>query len=193
MTRGYARVSTAEQHLDLQLAALRAAGVATGDIFTDRASGAGDFGDRPGLVALLAALEPGDALVVWRLDRLCRGLAELLRLLASLAERGVRLVSLTESIDTRSAAGQLVLHVFGALGQFEREQLRERAAAGIEAARARGVHIGRPAVMTPDQVRAARTMASDGASIRTVARLFRVSRSAATAAIAGDRPYDRVV
>jgi len=151
---GYARVSSAEQNAELQADALAAAGCWR--VFTDSASGALDR--RPELDRLLEQLRPGDTLVVWRLDRLGRSLRHLLDVVTDLSERGVGFRSLTESIDTTTSGGRLIFHVFGALAEFEREIIRERTLAGLAAARARGRKGGRPALMTPDKVKAARRM-----------------------------------
>lgn len=187
--RGYARVSSAEQNLDPQIDAMMAAGVDREAIFIERSSGALSVANRPRLVMLLSALVPGDVLVVWRLDRLARDLFTLLTLLRDLEQRGVRILSLTDPIDTRTASGALVAQIFGALAQFERAQLRERQAAGIAARRRRGGSFGRPAALTPVQVIAARGLRAEGKTLREIARLFRVSRSPVAAAIAGLPPY----
>ena len=151
---GYARVSTAEQDTALQTDALRKAGCER--IFEDTASGA--KAERPGLTAALAYLRDGDVLAVWRLDRLGRSLPHLIDTIGELDVRGVGFRSLTESIDTTTSGGRLIFHVFGALGQFERDLIRERTHAGLAAARARGRKGGRPPALSPDQVKAARRM-----------------------------------
>lgn len=138
MKIGYARVSRDDQQLDLQHDALTAAGCER--IFSDKMSGA--KASRPGLDEALAFARPGDVLVVWRLDRLGRSMSELLRLTANLESTGVGLESLKEQIDTTSAAGRLVFHVFAAMAEFERNLIRERTFAGLEAARARGGKAG---------------------------------------------------
>ena len=134
MLVGYARVSTADQDPALQLDALHAAGC--GRVFEERASGA--RADRPVLAEAMAFARGGDTLVVWRLDRFGRSLKDLIARVAELEQGGVGFRSLTESIDTTTAGGRLVLHVFGALAEFERELIRERTVAGLAAARARG-------------------------------------------------------
>lgn len=139
MLIGYARVSTDDQTLDLQRDALQAAGCEK--IFEDKAGGA--KADRPGLARALEHLRAGDTLVVWRLDRLGRSLKDLILRAEALRERDVGLKSLQENIDTDSASGQLVFHIFGALAQFERTLIRERTQAGLNAARARGRKGGR--------------------------------------------------
>src|ERR687886_70961 len=145
MLIGYARVSTDDQNLDLQRDALHKAGCEL--IFDDTVSGT--KARRPGLEQALSHLRPGDTLVVWRLDRLGRSLRHLIDTVTALAERGVGFRSLTESIDTTTSGGKLVFHIFGALAEFERELIRERAKAGLAAARARGRIGGRPKSLTP--------------------------------------------
>ncbi len=170
---GYARVSTTAQDPALQHDALTAAGCYR--VWTDTASGA--LAARPALDDVLARLGPGDVLVVWRLDRLARSLRHLLQLIDDLDRRGVGFKSLTESIDTTTATGRLVLHLFGALGEFERDLLRERTAAGLEAAVARGRRGGRPALMTPAKLAAAQSLLAAGRSAGEVAAAVGVSRA----------------
>jgi DNA invertase Pin-like site-specific DNA recombinase len=140
---GYARVSTLEQTLDLQRDALLQAGCAR--LFTDTVSGA--KAERVGLAEALAFLRPGDTLVVWRLDRLGRSLQHLIATISALHEQGVGCKSLTEQIDTTTPSGKLIFHVFGALAEFERDLIRERTLAGLQAARARGRRGGRPRLL----------------------------------------------
>lgn len=173
MTFGYARVSTAAQDEALQLDALQQAGCDR--VFTDHASGAAS--SRPALDELLGMARRGDTLVIWRLDRLGRSLRHLLEVVGGLEQRGVALRSLTESIDTSSPAGRLVFHTFGALAEFERDLIRERTRAGLEAARARGRVGGRPTVWTPEKREQAQRMLQDGKSISTVAKVLNVSRA----------------
>ncbi|SRR6266702_2091064 len=142
MLIGYARVSTQEQLLDLQLDAFKAIGIDDRNIYTDKKTGK-DF-DRKGLNDALDHLREGDTLVVWRLDRLGRTLKQLIELVNGLNDRGVGFKSLTESIDTTTSGGKLVFHIFGALAEFEREIIKERTQAGLDAARARGRLGGRP-------------------------------------------------
>ena len=125
-------------------------------IFTEKASGA--LAHRPQLDKLLDYVRPGDVVVVWRLDRLGRSLKNLIALVEELGEKGVGFRSLTESIDTTSTGGKLIFHIFAALGEFERELIRERTNAGLAAARARGRVGGRKPVMTPDKVKVARQL-----------------------------------
>jgi DNA invertase Pin-like site-specific DNA recombinase len=171
---GYARVSTLEQKPALQTDALKAAGCYR--IFTDRASGRLDA--RPQLEKVLDQLRPGDTLVVWRLDRLGRSLRHLIDTVGALADSGVGFRSLQESIDTTTPGGKLVFHLFGALAEFERDLIRERTVAGLEAARARGRHGGRPTVMTPDKVAVARQMyQAREHTVEAIATVLGVSRA----------------
>jgi DNA invertase Pin-like site-specific DNA recombinase len=130
---GYARVSTDEQNLSLQLDALEEAGCRR--VFQD--VGSGSLKHRPQLDACLRFVTDGDTLVVWRLDRLGRGLKHLIELVEALEDRGIAFRSATEEIDTASASGRLTFHIFGALAEFERQIIRERTRAGVAAARAR--------------------------------------------------------
>ena len=163
MLVGYVRVSKADgsQVNDLQLDALLAAGVDPQHFYEDAASGKRE--DRPGLVACLKALREGDTLVVWKLDRLGRDLRHLDNTVHELTVRGVGFRVLTghgASIDTTSPSGKLIFGIFAALAEFERELIIERTRAGMEAARARGRHGGRPFKMTAAKLRLA--MASMG-------------------------------
>jgi DNA invertase Pin-like site-specific DNA recombinase len=140
MLIGYARVSTFEQSLDLQTDALERAGCER--LFTDQVGGA--HAERPGLDQVLSHLRKGDTLVVWKLDRLGRSVRHLIETVGQLQERKIGFRSLRESIDTTTSGGKLVFHVFAALAEFERDLIRERTRAGLEAARARGKRGGRP-------------------------------------------------
>src|SRR5713226_8539386 len=143
MLIAYARVSTFDQTLDLQLDALKQAGCSTDKTYTDKISSSKS--DRPGLKQALDQLREGDTLVVWRLDRLGRSLQELINLVNAIHSKGAGFKSLTENMDTTSSDGKLVFHFFGALAEFERDIIRERTRAGLEAARARGQE-GRTAI-----------------------------------------------
>ena len=140
MLIGYARVSTHDQTLNLQLAALHQAGCTK--IFQDTASGSTI--ERKGLDEALAFARPGDTLVVWRLDRLGRSLKHLIETITALDEQGIGFRSVQENIDTTSSGGKLIFHIFGSLAEFERDLIRERTQAGLAAARARGRVGGRP-------------------------------------------------
>jgi DNA invertase Pin-like site-specific DNA recombinase len=180
---GYARVSTAEQDLALQLDALHAAGTAR--VFEDRGV-SGARTERPGLNAALSFLREGDTLVVWKLDRLGRSMTHLLQTVADLEGRGVGFRSLTESVDTTTPTGRLVFHIFGALGQFERDLIRERTTAGLSAAAARGRKGGRPVTATQEKVTRARQLIASGLNVREAAARVKVGKSALYAALKAD-------
>lgn len=149
MKIGYARVSTTDQHLDLQINALLAAGCEY--ICKDHGI-SGVLAVRPGLSDALRRLKPGDTLIVWRLDRLGRSLMNLIKTVSSLRDRGIEFRSLTESIDTGTPAGNLVFHIFGAISEFERCLIAERSAAGIAAAKAKGQRLGRRPSLTNEEI-----------------------------------------
>ena len=147
MLIGYARVSTQEQDTVMQLDALKAAGVS--EIFQEKASGASvDY--RLALKRCLRRLSRGDVLVVYKIDRIARSLADLLVILDKLKRRGASIRSLTEPLDTSSPMGLFVIQILGAVAQLERSIIRERSIAGQAAAKARGKHCGRPLSVAPD-------------------------------------------
>ncbi|MCO6180902.1 recombinase family protein [Ciceribacter sp. RN22] len=150
MIVGYARVSTEEQRLDLQLEALEKAGCHR--IFQDHGQSGQNF-DREGLEKALCSLQPGGTLVVWRLDRLGRSLSGLVEIIDGLGRRKVNFRSIMENIDTHSAGGRLMFHLMASLAEFERTIISERTTAGLLAARSRGVRLGRPKALTDEQVR----------------------------------------
>ena len=171
---GYARVSTTDQHPQLQVDALERAGCYR--VFVETASGARP--DRPVLEQVLDQLRPGDTLVVWKLDRLGRSLRHLVDTVTGLADRRIGFRSLQEAIDTTTPGGKLVFHVFAALAEFERDLIRERTSAGLAAARARGRQGGRPSVMTADKLKVARDMHGSGQYTMTaIATTLGVSRA----------------
>jgi len=177
MLIGYARVSTNEQHLDLQRDALLKAGVTAKDIYTDKVTGV--KADRPGLTLALSHLREGDTLVVWRLDRLGRSLKHLIETLTTLREQGISFKSLTENIDTSTATGILIFQIFGALAEFERNLIKERTVAGLQAARARGRTGGRPK-RSPDErkIALAKKFYNDNAlSIPEILKTLNISKS----------------
>lgn len=147
MLIGYARVSTDDQNLDLQKDALTQAGCEK--ILEDRLTGA--KAERPGLQSALEYARSDDIIVVWRLDRLSRSLKDLIEMVSLLESKNIGLKSLQESIDTSSSSGKLIFHIFAALAEFERNLIRERTQAGLQAARARGRLGGRPKTLTKDQ------------------------------------------
>ena len=171
---GYARVSTLDQRPELQLDALRAAGCAK--LFVEKASGAKQ--DRPQLQAALDYLRAGDTLVVWKLDRLARSMKQLIEVVDQLKAREIGFRSLTEAIDTTTAAGELFFHIFGALAQFERSIIRERTNAGLKAALARGRKGGRPQKVKADDIQAALALLTDPEiSVRKAAQKLGLSTS----------------
>lgn len=153
---GYARVSTPDQSLDLQLDALKKAGCEDRNVFTDTITGSKS--KRDGLDQMLSYLRRGDVVVVWKLDRLARSLRHLVELVGDLESRGIGIKSLQENIDTETASGKLFLHIFGALAEFERELIRERTIAGLRAASERGRKGGRPKVMDEVKIQQARAL-----------------------------------
>lgn len=174
MLVGYIRLSSDSdrQVTDLQHDALIAAGVDPRHLFEDHASGAQD--GRPGLASALAFIQPGDVLVVWKLDRLGRSLSHLLSIIATLKANQVAFRSLTEGMDTTTASGELLFHVFGALAQYERALTKERVLAGLSAARRRGRVGGRPPVITKEKLDAIIEALGNGMSKAAVCRTFGV-------------------
>lgn len=169
---GYARVSTEDQKLDLQTDALKRAGVDPKHIYVEKISGASK--KRPALERAIRELRPGDTLVVWRLDRMGRNLMDLLKRMAWLQEHNIKFRSLTESIDTGTIMGQLLLHILGAIAQFERQLTQERTNDGIRAHRDRGGKHGAPLKIDLDR---AENMMHTGMIISDVARKMGVSRN----------------
>lgn len=174
MLIGYARVSTDDQHLDLQRDALQKAGCQT--IYTDKVSGSKT--ERTGLEVALAYLRSGDTLVVWKLDRLGRSLKHLIETVNALQGRGIGFKSLTESIDTTTPGGKLIFHIFGALAEFEREVIRERTKAGLTAARARGRAGGRPRKLDEKKIRQLKSLSADKSlSVEDILDTLHISKS----------------
>jgi DNA invertase Pin-like site-specific DNA recombinase len=181
---GYMRISTVEQNLALQRDALLAAGVAPDRMYEDTCSGT--VADRPGLARALDVLRPGDALVVWKLDRIGRSLAHVVELVGALQAEGIGLKVLTGGIDTTSATGRLVFGIFATLSEFERDLIHERTVAGLAAARARGRTGGRPRLMTRAKLRTAMAMMADpGNAAADVAEQLGISTSTLYAYVDG--------
>ncbi|GAA1343409.1 recombinase family protein [Arthrobacter roseus] len=168
---GYARVSTQDQNLDLQLEALKKAGCDR--IYQDTISGTKSR--RPGINQALENLREGDTLVVWKLDRLGRSVKDLLDFAGGLSERGIGFVSLTDAIDTTTASGRFFFNVMASLAQMERELMVERTQAGLQAAREQGRVGGRKRVMTEAKIRSARKLLKQGTPPREVASSLGVS------------------
>jgi DNA invertase Pin-like site-specific DNA recombinase len=174
MLIGYARVSTKDQDLSLQLDELKKTGCER--VFEDVASGTRD--ERPGLDAALEFIRTGDTLVVWRLDRLARSLTKLIEIVDKLNKREIGLRSVKESLDTTTPGGKLIFHVFGALSQFEAEVIRERTNAGLEAARARGRFGGRPFKLDAKKIEMAKQLLKDeNAKVTEVSKALGISRA----------------
>jgi DNA invertase Pin-like site-specific DNA recombinase len=172
---GYARVSTVDQNLALQRDALTEAGCAK--IFTEQMSGA--VTDRPALHDALEFARSGDTLIVWKLDRFARSMKQLIETIENLRVRGIGFRSLTEALDTTTAQGRLVFHMFGALAEFERSLIRERTQAGLAAARRAGRTGGRPPKLTEDDLEAARALLAN-ADIGVTQIAHRLGVSSAT-------------
>lgn len=171
---GYARVSTADQNLDAQIDALKAAGCEK--IFQDKASG--KLTKRPGLDSALEYLRPGDVLVITKLDRLSRSLKHLLDISAMLRERGIDLMVITQGIDTSTIGGRLYFNILASIGEFQREMIVENTKEGLEAARARGRKGGRKPVMTAEKSAVARQMYdSKQHTMDAIAKTLGVSRA----------------
>lgn len=172
---GYARVSTAEQNLALQVDALRAAGC---DFIIEDKGYSGALTHRPGLGQLMAALEPGDTLVIWKLDRLGRSSRHLLDIVADLQDREIGFQSLQDAINTTNAMGTFVFQVMAAIAELERNQISERTIAGMAAAKKRGAPIGRPRSLSPEKIEAARQrIAAGAATIPQAAKELGVGRT----------------
>ena len=171
---GYTRVSTVAQTLDQQNEALAAAGVSK--TFSDTMSGARD--DRPGLAALMDYVREGDTVVVWKLDRLGRNTLHILETVKALTDRGVRLVSTSDGIDSSTAAGRMVIGVLASMAEFERELIKERTALKKETSRANGTRFGRPRkVDDAEHIATARRMKDDGHTAKDIAKYLAVSRA----------------
>lgn len=181
---GYARVSTADQRVDLQLDALTAAGVPDKLIFRDEGV-SGARSQRPGLDRLLAEAHTGDTIICWRLDRLGRSVVHLSGLAHELTEQGVRIRSLSDGVDTSTTTGRMLLGLLATLAEYEREVIRERVIAGVQAARRAGKVLGRKPRLLPHQCEDARRMREAGASYGEIARHYNLDRAVIWRAING--------
>lgn len=171
MKVGYARVSTTDQNLDAQIDALTASGCEK--VFEEKASGAKN--DRPVLAEAIRFVRKGDVIVTTKLDRVARSLPHLLEIMDHLNREEVGFQSLTEEINTTTPGGRLVFHVMAAISEFERDLIRERTSAGLNAAKARGRIGGRPRKMTAEKIKAAEKLLASGTPVRDVADMFGVS------------------
>jgi DNA invertase Pin-like site-specific DNA recombinase len=171
MKIGYARVSTRDQNLDLQLKGLKKAGCQK--IFREKLSGY--TRQRPEFQRMLDQIRPSDTIIVWKLDRLARSTRDLLNTMEAIAEAGGKFQSLSEPwADTTTHAGKMILTVFAGIAEFERDLIRERTGAGREAARQRGVRFGRPKKLNPDQIQTVCQLLTAGKAVREIARTFNV-------------------
>ena len=171
MKIGYARVSTLDQKLDLQLQALRKAGCTK--IFREKISGASR--ERPEFQRMLDQVRVGDTVVVWKLDRLARSTRDLLNTMETIREAGGKFQSLSEPwADTTTHAGKMIMTVFAGIAEFERDLIRERTSAGRVAAQKRGVQFGRPRKLNPDQAKLAKRLLDEGKLVSEIAKTFRV-------------------
>jgi DNA invertase Pin-like site-specific DNA recombinase len=171
MKIGYARVSTIEQNLDLQLQALKKAGCRK--IFREKASGANRH--RPEFQRMLDQIREGDVVVVWKLDRLARSTRDLLETMETIRETGTKFQSISEPwADTTSHAGKMIMTVFAGIAEFERDLIRERTGAGREAAKRRGVRFGRPRKLNSEQEQLVRRLLDEGKPVRELAKTFEV-------------------
>lgn len=168
---GYARVSTGEQNLDMQVAALKADGVLPDDLFSEQVSATA--AKRPQLRNALRQCRRGDVFVVWRLDRVARSLATLLEIMKDLTDRGIGFVSLTERVDTTTAIGRLYVHLAGAFAEFERQLIVDRTRAGVKRAKERGVRFGRELVIDLEY---AEYLVRTGRDVSEIAELCGVSK-----------------
>ena len=171
---GYARVSTYEQNLDLQIQALTNLGCKK--IYSDKVSGS--KAERIELNKLKENIRSGEVVVVWKLDRMSRNLKDLIELIKYFEDKGVGVKSITENIDTTTPSGKLIFHIFGSMAEFERDIIRERTMAGLAAARARGRRGGRPKTTTPEQDKLIWSMYKDKTiEIQTITDTFKISKS----------------
>lgn len=174
MKIGYARVSTVDQNLDMQIDALKKAGCEK--IFSDKASGV--RADRQGLNDAFEFCREGDSLVVWKLDRLGRSLKDLITTVTTLHTRKIGFVSLQENIDTTTSGGKLVFYIFGALAEFERDIIKDRTNAGLQAARARGRQGGRPKKLNSRQIAMAKKLMKDETNqIKDICATLNISKT----------------
>jgi DNA invertase Pin-like site-specific DNA recombinase len=181
MKIGYARASTEEQNLNLQIDALNAAGCEK--IFTDSAV-SGTTVDRDGLNQMLSSFGEGDTIIVWKLDRLGRSLGFLCAFIEKLGEQKVNFKSLTDSIDTSTSSGKMTFHVMGAMAQFERDLISERTVAGMAAAKKRGKHVGRPKALSDLQIDHSVDLLSGGTGYAEISEILKVSTNTIRRAVA---------
>ncbi len=188
----YARVSTRDQNPALQIDAAQKLGVKSDDIYVEKASGSRH--DRPVLAQALAACEKGDTLACWKLDRVGRSVAHLSKLLADLEARGVHFRTIEDGLDTRGSTGKLVLHMLGAVAQFERDLIIERTKAGLAIARKNGKLLGPPIKWQPDMAKQARKLMKTGElTSQEVANVLKVSRRTLFRGLKDARDHDELL
>lgn len=173
MKIGYARISTQEQNLDLQIQSLTREGCDR--IFADTISGS--IQKRPELAKALDTLKAGDTLVVWKLDRLGRTIVHLITMLKELEDNGIHFHSITDGFDTSTPSGRLMMHITGAFAEFERSIIIERTRAGLDAARARGVKLGRRYRLKDSDWENVKTLIESGQTVRAICNTLNVSRT----------------
>jgi DNA invertase Pin-like site-specific DNA recombinase len=187
----YARVSTGDQKADLQIEAAKRLGVKTANIFVEKASGTRH--NRPVLTKVLAALKRGDTLACYKLDRLGRSLPHLAKVVEELDSRGISFMTSEDGLSTKGSTGKLVLHMLGAVAQFERELILERTRAGLAAARKRGKRLGPPIKWQADMAKRARNlMEKDGLNADEAARVLGVSRRTLFRGLKAARDHDEL-
>ena len=177
MKIGYARVSTRDQNLDLQIDALLKAGCTARYIYKEQITGA--TRERPELKRLLEQIREGDIVIIWKLDRLGRSLTDLVQLVNEIQGKGAGLLSLHDNIDTTTPQGKLTFHIFAAIAEFERDIIRERTKAGLEAARARGRKGGRPKGLSKEaevKAAAAASLYQQKKSVSEICRTLSISK-----------------
>ena len=185
----YARVSTTGQNPELQVDAARKLGVRSGDIYVEKASGARK--DRPELAKALAACSRGDTFACWKLDRVARSLSHLTKLLEEIEERGVKFRTVEDGLSTEGSTGKLVLHMLGAVAQFERDLILERTRAGLAVARKNGKRLGPPVKWDPSMASRARALMDKGElSAEEVAGTFKISRRTLFRGLRAARDHD---
>jgi len=184
---GYARVSTDDQNADMQRAALKKAGCTK--VFTDEGI-SGATTKRPALLGCLKALDRGDSLTAWKLDRLGRSLRDLITILDGLTERGVKFRSLTEAIDTNTRTGRVMWQMIGIMAEYEKSVIGEWTRAGVQDAKARGVKFGRKPALTPEQIEHAKEVRhrkKDPKTPQQIAKILKCSPATVYRALAGSR------
>jgi DNA invertase Pin-like site-specific DNA recombinase len=187
----YARVSTRDQKADLQIEAAKRLGIKTANIYVEKASGTRH--NRPVLTKVLAALKRGDTLACYKLDRLGRSLPHLAKVVEELDARGMSFMTSEDGLSTKGSTGKLVLHMLGAVAQFERDLILERTRAGLAAARKRGKRLGPPIKWQADMAKRARNlMQKDGLNADEAARVLGVSRRTLFRGLKAARDHDEL-